>query len=863
MTSLGAKVDTSINNGREPYLFRISGQIYHWIGSMCPQEADMPWFLQLYIYDTNNEVQNRMAHFDGEEQSCLKRVIIEGLIDFLDNHNALVQLFCTARNKRADINIPEFKLRLCNVIGTRRYDLPTPETIRAIIFGGKMAMESEFDLIVEEHSHIPQRTFTATSNSRSRAKRNINASSVLFELEAIVNSNSRTLKEFGLPMPPRKLLHVLENRVIMEERNYNRVVLLQERDTLLPKLNKDQKLILDDILKAVTNNQKALIFVYGHGGTGKTFLWKSIASVLRSEERIVLTVASSGIASLLLPSGRTTQLPSGRTAHSRFKIPLNLHEECTCNIKNSQLADLLRETDLIIWDEAPMNDRRCFEALDRCLRDILDNLQTVFGGKTIILDDERSKIQRFSSWLLDVGDGNIGDADKIDVDNSSTLEIPNELCIQDGDTAITDLISSIYDGQTFKRPTAEHLQKKVIVCPKNETTDIINTQVLSALNEREHVYLRSDDATPHGNDGGETKLLYPNEYLNTLNFGGLPPQGLELKLGVPIILLRNLNLTGGLCNGTRIIVTQLLNQVIEASIITGTRISEKVFLPCISLINRDLQMPFVFKRKQFPIKLSYAMTINKSQGQSLEKIGVFLPEPIFAHGQFGFNLPFLIWDETTWKFDMNEYAQMSKPVVIVVSSTWATTKYEDIPSSSTQLNHSKYKANHVAQMKKKKCKTAIVYNHFSMSTHNTISPEAHTFTPNYNVLVNTVENKDTRSLPDALKALENATYIFQYRFGQKAKPGRPNFSLDVVFSASPRPLLRLPLPVSATSPPQELLEQTSSATHHCQLIHISRQKTWPKDSTVVQKQQIRQLKGNSSKILNMVKIYQGKKTKAS
>nr|GEZ04029.1 RuvB-like 2 [Tanacetum cinerariifolium] len=202
------------------------------------------------------------------------------------------------------------------------------------------------------------------------------------------------------------------------------------------------------------------------------------------------------------------------------------------------------------------------------------------------------------------------------------------------------------------------------------------------------------------------------------------------------------------------------------------------------------------------------------------------------------------------KFDMNEYAQMPKPVVIAVSSTWATTKYGGMPSSSTQLNHSKYKANHVAQMKKKKmrnryciqsllnvnpqhyqrarfttvatitkvtteqgwyCFRIIIDDGTGIATITCFSPEAHTFTPNCNELVNIVENKDTRSLPDALKALENATYVFQYRFGQKAKPRRPNFSLDAVFSASPQPLLRLPLPESATSPPQELLEQTSSA----------------------------------------------------
>ncbi|XP_076910006.1 uncharacterized protein LOC143567480 [Bidens hawaiensis] len=142
---------------------------------------------------------------------------------------------------------------------------------------------------------------------------------------------------------------------------------------LQSKLNLQQSRIYEDVTSAVASHRQILVFVYGHGGTGKTFLWTTILSALRSTGSIVLAVAASGIASLLLPSGRT--------AHSRFKIPLDVTDNSLCHIKkNTQLAHLLTETSLIIWDEAPMNDRRCFESLDISLRDLFNCEDKPFGG---------------------------------------------------------------------------------------------------------------------------------------------------------------------------------------------------------------------------------------------------------------------------------------------------------------------------------------------------------------------------------------------------------------------------------------------------------------------------------------------------
>ncbi|GJY17791.1 DNA helicase [Tanacetum coccineum] len=391
---------------------------------------------------------------------------------------------------------------------------------------------------------------------------------VLYELEGCLNHCSKSLADFGLRMPPEHLMSVLRNRPLMEEKSYDHRLLAAHRDQLLPQLNENQRRIFNLITDACFNNRQELVFVYGHGGTGKTFLWKTIIFSLRSEGKVVLAVASSGIASLLLPAGRT--------AHSRFKIPL----------------------------------------------DLTDNT-----------DIDRERVSVFAQWLLDIGNGNIGTPDDSDPENCSWVDIPEQFCIPDDGDGISNLIQFIYDTKTLNHPSAVKLQDRAIVCPRNDTADIINNRILSLLPGRTFTYVSYDDAVPHGHDGGEVELMYPREYLNTLSFPGLPPHRLELKIGTPIMLLRNLNIAGGLCNGTRLIVTQLLPKVIEAQIITGTRVSQKVFLPRIPLTTRNPRVPFVFKRKQFPVKVCYAMTINKSQGQSLKKIGVFLSEPVFGHGQ--------------------------------------------------------------------------------------------------------------------------------------------------------------------------------------------------------------------------------------
>ncbi|GAU46415.1 hypothetical protein TSUD_402040 [Trifolium subterraneum] len=99
------------------------------------------------------------------------------------------------------------------------------------------------------------------------------------------------------------------------------------------------------------------------------------------------------------------------------------------------------------------------------------------------------------------------------------------------------------------------------------------------------------------------------------------------------MLLRNIDQASGLCNGTRLQVRDLGKNIIKASNISGKHVGEMVFLPRMDLVPSDSRLPFKFTRRQFPICLCFAMTINKSQGQSISKVRLYLPRPVFTHGQ--------------------------------------------------------------------------------------------------------------------------------------------------------------------------------------------------------------------------------------
>ncbi|CAI0382863.1 unnamed protein product [Linum tenue] len=141
--------------------------------------------------------------------------------------------------------------------------------------------------------------------------------------------------------------------------------------------------------------------------------------------------------------------------------------------------------------------------------------------------------------------------------------------------------------------------------------------MLAKVKGEAKIYYSSDSIEDDTINSSRWEEEYPTEFLNSLSFNGVPEHELQLKVSTPVILLRNLNPSIGLCNGTRIMITHLGEHVIGGNIIGGSYDRTPVAIP----------------RRQFPIRVCYAMTINKSQGQSLDIVGVYLTKPVFSHGQ--------------------------------------------------------------------------------------------------------------------------------------------------------------------------------------------------------------------------------------
>ncbi|XP_074342032.1 uncharacterized protein LOC141679429 [Apium graveolens] len=504
----------------------------------------------------------------------------------------------------------------------------------------------------------------------------------LAEIEKLLNDVGKSLRDFHMmPFPDERFFHTFVNRLIAEETSYNKEELRLNHDKAHKNLNSRQLDVYNAVVDNVNKNNGGMFFVYGSGGCGKTFLWQTLCSRFRSEGKIVLPVAGSGITATLLPGGRT--------AHSRFKIPLKLDQSSISGIKHgTDIAELMQHTSLIIWDEAPMQHRYAIEAVDRSLLDIMaavdveqgrrpfGGIIVVFGGDfrqilpvlpkagraeivnasfnkshlwkscSVFLlsqnmrlhsgnSEARNKvIADFSKWQLDIGDGKVECIDTHRADVETEFVVPDEYVVKSPlKTPIKTLIDIIYPDFQNNLHSQEYLRSRSILTPTNVVVDDINAQILERVPGNMHTYLSQDSIEHKGVDDNDFDSSFPIECLNSINMPCMPKHELKVKVGAVVMLMRNLNQIMGLCNGTRMIVTGCKKNSIECQILCGSQVGTKHLIPRIDMVPTDTNWPFEFKGTQFPLQLCFAMTVNKSQGQSLDTVGLYLPRPVFSHGQ--------------------------------------------------------------------------------------------------------------------------------------------------------------------------------------------------------------------------------------
>ena len=507
------------------------------------------------------------------------------------------------------------------------------------------------------------------------------SNSCLIDIERILGEVEKSLSDFGLPLPNMEKEQYLQNcladHYIAEEDDFSPEKAKTFFEANYPKLNEDQRFVLEIIQDLIENDNRdgKLLFLDAPGGTGKTFTLNVLVSWIRMENREVATSASSGIAATLLYLGRT--------AHNRFKLPFHPHKDSVCNIKKqSDLAKYLTDIVLAIIDEGPMLNKLCFEALDRSMRDLAspEDRHKKFGGKLVLVSGDfrqllpviekanrakivghtlknsetlwdedvimlslsknmrvqneidkhpndhalHEKLKNHEDWLLQLGEGRLPSAGKIDGSND-IIEIPSDMCLDSKE----DVVGAVFDDFDRNIGNAEYLKSRVLLAATNEIVNEINDDMVERI--------PGDLKTFHIDTVGDvdSQTMFPTEFLNSLSLSGMPEHELKLKVDTVVILLRNMDIKAGHCNGTRYLVKHIgeYRLVLHKLDAKEDDKNKVLILPRIPLRYGGQSFPFELTRLQFPIKIAFALTINRAQGQSVTTCGILLPKNVWTHGQ--------------------------------------------------------------------------------------------------------------------------------------------------------------------------------------------------------------------------------------
>ncbi len=429
-------------------------------------------------------------------------------------------------------------------------------------------------------------------------------------------------------------------------------------------LNNEQQHAFDEIIA----NSHQIYYLNGCAGSGKSFLLNSLIRCFLNQKKKFLVCASTGIAA--------TNLLFGKTSHKTFSIPIDNNEKFHNEESKKLFKKISDEFDILIFDEISMSHKKDLEYINVGLK-IANETNDHMGGKTIIFSGDIKQLPPVStsntssispllnsfystplftdSFKLELNLNNrikdnephkdqyLSFLNELRQHSTTDFKIPSFL---NKSSDSNDLISSIYDEEYLKRYTQYRLEfdfeqllnyfsKSQIITPTNANANILNDQALihfsNNISQQPIIEVSAYDYYLNPNEDTLTPLNSPLES-QVLNQNDLPPSTLKLSVGAPILITRNLNPKMKISNGTKMIIKKISKNVIQA-VYDFMGKPTNFDIPRIEFKNDFLALPNVLIRKQFPIKLAFASTVHKSQGLSIENLGIDLTSPIFAHGQ--------------------------------------------------------------------------------------------------------------------------------------------------------------------------------------------------------------------------------------
>ncbi|XP_015955239.1 uncharacterized protein LOC107479633 [Arachis duranensis] len=333
--------------------------------------------------------------------------------------------------------------------------------------------------------------------------------------------------------------------------------------------------------------ERVFFFVYGHGGTGKIFIWNLMSAEIRSRGDIVLNVASSGIASLLL---HNEALDKCLGDIMRFYPTYN--KDLPFGGKVVVLGGDFRQ----ILPVVPRGSRQDIVHSIVNLSYLWKFCQVLKQIKNMRLSVEmtasdQDEIEQFGEWLLKVGVGLIGD----NMDGESEICLPGDIVIPSSDQAFDELVHFSYPNILDNMSLKDFFKTRTILAPMLEIIAEVNNHLMAIIPGREKLYLSSNSI---GMDEGnmESQLdLYGLELLNSINCSSLPPPKLILKVGVLVMLLSNIDQSSGLCNGTRLQVRKLGNHVIECEVLTSNNVGHIALILRMNMVPINETLPVRFQ----------------------------------------------------------------------------------------------------------------------------------------------------------------------------------------------------------------------------------------------------------------------------